>query len=338
MVSSRTEATVSSAILGAYIQAALKMGMPLEAVETAVGVPLAEMANPDGRLPMTAYTALSDVLRQHFGPAFGLRVAETMTEARVTVLAYILANSATLGEAFEHHSRYCAIVAETARPVLRVTGKIATYGFRQPKAHVLANGPWMEASVGYWLIRARHLTGVDWDPLEVHLQGSATDPEVYARIFRAPVINNSADTHLVFSRELLDLPIKSPDKNLLRYLTPIAEEIIRRLPGGQSLKQKVQEKILTSLESGNYSVDAIAGQLHMSVRTLQRRLEDEGTAFAELLDSTRHIAALEYLKDPRIAIAEVAYLLGFSEPSTFYRAFKRWTNMTPVQFRKSLAP
>jgi AraC-like DNA-binding protein len=99
----------------------------------------------------------------------------------------------------------------------------------------------------------------------------------------------------------------------------------------------VQERILTSLENGNYSVSAIADQLHMSVRTLQRRLEDEGTAFGELLDSTRHIAALEYLKDPRIAIAEVAYLLGFSESSTFYRAFKRWTNTTPVQFRRSLA-
>lgn len=338
MVSSRTGVTVSSAILGAYIQAALKMGLPRDAVETAAGVPLAEMANPDGRLPMTTYTALSDVLREHFGPAFGLRVAETMTEARVTVLAYILANSATLGEAFERHSRYRAIVAETECPVLSVKGKIATYGFRQPKAFVMANGPWMEAAVGFWLIRGRHLTGVEWDPLEVHLQSSATDPEVYARIFRAPVTNNSTDTRLVFSAELLDLPINSPDENLLRYLTPIAEEIVRKLPGGQSLKQEVQEKILTSLENGNYSVNAIADQLHISVRTLQRRLEDEGTAFAELLDSTRHMAAQEYLKDPRIAIAEVAYLLGFSESSTFYRAFKRWTNKTPVQFRKSLAP
>jgi AraC-like DNA-binding protein len=202
----------------------------------------------------------------------------------------------------------------------------------------MANGPWLEAAVGYWLIRCRHLTGVDWDPLAVHLQSSTTEPEVYARIFRAPVTNNSEDTQLVFSAELLDLPINSPDENLLRYLTPIAEEIVRNLPGGQSLKQKVQEKILALLENGDYSVNAIADQLHISVRTLQRRLEDEGTAFAELLDSTRHIAAQEYLKDPRIAIAEVAYLLGFSESSTFYRAFKRWTRMTPVQFRKSLAP
>jgi AraC-like DNA-binding protein len=338
MVSSRTEVTVSSAILAAYIQAALKMGLPLDAVETAAGVPLAEMAKPDGRLPMTTYTALSGVLREHFGPAFGLRVAETMTEARVTILAYILANSATLGEAFERHSRYRAIVAETECPVLKITGQTATYGFRQPKSHVMANGPWMEAAVGYWLIRCRHLTGVDWDPLAVHLQSSTTEPEVYARIFRAPVTNNSEDTQLVFSAELLDLPINSPDENLLRYLTPIAEEIVRNLPGGQSLKQKVQEKILALLENGDYSVNAIADQLHISVRTLQRRLEDEGTAFAELLDSTRHIAAQEYLKDPRIAIAEVAYLLGFSESSTFYRAFKRWTSMTPVQFRKSLAP
>lgn len=338
MAASRTDATVSSAIVGAYLQAALKLGLPREAAEAAAGLPLAQMADPDGRLPLATYAALSDVLREHLGPAFGLRVVETMTAARVTVLAYILANSATLREAFERHSRYRAIVAETECPVLSVKGKVATYGFRQSSAFVMANGPWMEASVAFWLIRGRDFTGVEWNPLEVHLQNSATDTAAYARIFRAPVANNSTQTQLVFDAELLDLPIHSPDENLLRYLTPIAERIVSNLPGAQSLGQKVQERILLSLESGNYSVAAIANQLHVSVRTLQRRLEEEGTVFADLLDSTRRLAAQEYLKDPRMAIAEVAYLLGFSESSTFYRAFKRWTCMTPVQFRKSLAP
>ena len=112
--------------------------------------------------------------------------------------------------------------------------------------------------------------------------------------------------------------------------------MIKNLPGNQSVKQLIHDKIFTSLENGNTSIDSIANQIHVSARTLQRRLEDEGTSFAELLDQTRNIAAVEYLKDPHISITETAFLLGFSDSSTFYRAFKRWTKQTPAQFRKAL--
>ncbi|MCP5144919.1 MAG: AraC family transcriptional regulator [Gammaproteobacteria bacterium] len=333
---SKPEPTVSSAILASYIQAAIKLGVSKDDIETASGVKLAAMADPDGRLPMGAYLAISDTLRTQLGPAFGLRVVETMTDTRVTVMAYLLANSATLGDAFKRISRYRGIVTESEKPELVVNGKVATFGCRHPKALAMIGGAWIESTLGFWLLRARHFTGVDWDPMEVQLQGSATEPEVYARIFRSPVTNHCECSQLVFASELLDLPIKNPDARLLHYLTPIADEIIRNLPGGQSIQHQVQEKILALLEHGDCSMEKIADQLHMSVRTLQRRLEEGGTTFANVLENTRHIAAVEYLKDPRIAITEVVYLLGFSEPSTFYRAFKRWTDQTPAQFRKSL--
>jgi AraC-like DNA-binding protein len=75
----------------------------------------------------------------------------------------------------------------------------------------------------------------------------------------------------------------------------------------------------------------------MSVRTVQRRLESEGTTFGALFDETRRAAALEYLRNPQMAIKEAAYRVGFSEPSTFYRAFRRWTGATPADYRRSLA-
>ena len=81
---------------------------------------------------------------------------------------------------------------------------------------------------------------------------------------------------------------------------------------------------------------AVAGKLHMSPRSLQRRLHSEGTSFAELLSELRRDLALRYLRDQRIAIAEVGFLLGFLDVSAFHRAFKRWTGSTPAEYQRSI--
>lgn len=94
---------------------------------------------------------------------------------------------------------------------------------------------------------------------------------------------------------------------------------------------------MAALICGSCTIEAVATALGLSVRTVQRRLESEGTTFGALLDETRREAALEYLRDPQIAIKEAAYRVGFSEPSTFYRAFRRWTGATPADYRRSLS-
>ncbi|WGO97864.1 AraC family transcriptional regulator [Saccharophagus degradans] len=333
---SKLEPTVSAAIFSSYIDAAVEMGIDRGELMRCSGLSAESLVDPDGRLPLTAYASIRNVLEQHLGPAFTLRIVETMTEVKATVIAYLMANSKTLKEAYDNLCRYRAIVAEVEPTRLSTVGDRASLACKYAKLHVMMGAALIEGSMGFWLIRGRYITGVDWDPIEVHLQGKVTDTTVYERIFRCKVINGSEETKLVFDSKLLDLPIKNSDKKLLNYLTPIAEEVVKNLPGNQNVKQLVQDKIFNALESGNVTIDGIADQIHMSARTLQRRLEDEGTSFASLLDETRFIAALEYLKDRRISITETAFLLGFSDNSTFYRAFKRWSKQTPAQFRKSL--
>jgi AraC-like DNA-binding protein len=124
---------------------------------------------------------------------------------------------------------------------------------------------------------------------------------------------------------------------LLGRLAPIADEMLRAVAEAERFSSRVRAALARSLEQGRSSVDDVARALAVSPRTLQRRLEEEGTTFGAVCDATRRAAAFEHLRDRRLGIKETAFRLGFSEPSTFYRAFRRWTGDTPANYRRAYA-
>ncbi len=128
-----------------------------------------------------------------------------------------------------------------------------------------------------------------------------------------------------------------------QFLLPVnierhAESLLAARPEPTlSTADRVRRIVAGALAEGEVTLAGVASMLKMSERSLQRRLADEGLKFDALLDEIRRDLALRYLADPKIAIAEVAYLLGYSEPSPFHRAFKRWTGKTPTEARKQAA-
>ncbi len=103
-----------------------------------------------------------------------------------------------------------------------------------------------------------------------------------------------------------------------------------------SLVLKVRQALWSELSGGKPTIGKIADVLGLSVRTLQRRLHEDGTSFANVLEDFRRDMSVRLLRDRGLAVYEVAFLLGYSEPSTFFRAFRRWVGMAPQEFRKSL--
>ena len=139
---------------------------------------------------------------------------------------------------------------------------------------------------------------------------------------------------LVFPSRLLEAPLQSADPELNALLMRHAERAIALLPTTQSLATATRKLLLELLPAGDAAAPDVAARMGLSRRTMTRRLASEGTTYKELLEQARHDLALQYLSKSNLEIQQIAFLLGYSETTAFARAFKRWTDQTPFEFRK----
>ena len=143
---------------------------------------------------------------------------------------------------------------------------------------------------------------------------------------------SAPDNVLYFSKESLEAHLLTANPRLARINDRAITEYLAQFDK-ESTAMRVRAKLIGLLSAGNVTQQEVADSLHMSLRTLQRKLSDENTSYKDLLDETRKQLANQYLRQACLSVSEVTYLLGFSEPSNFARAFKRWTGRTPSEFR-----
>lgn len=153
----------------------------------------------------------------------------------------------------------------------------------------------------------------------------------YDRIFRVPISFSSDMNAVLVDKAFLAMNFPQPNPYLSQILTAHAEELLNDLERSKSMRGRVEGLLIPILHTGNASIEAIAEQLSISRQTLFRKLKAEGVTFEKVLDELRHKLALEYLNRKHLSVNETAYLLGFSEPAAFSRAFKRWTGSSPKE-------
>jgi AraC-like DNA-binding protein len=144
-----------------------------------------------------------------------------------------------------------------------------------------------------------------------------------------------ARTELVFDARLLDLALPKADPALAALLQRNASALLGSTANRSNFADQVRDEISKVSAPGDLQLAVIARRLGTSARTLQRRLGADGMSFHELVRETRSTLAKNHLRKGELAICEIAYLLGFSQPSAFHRAFQRWTGTTPRTFRNS---
>ena len=302
-----------------------------------VGLDESTLHDPDSRVPMRVVMSLIARAVEATGDAnLGLHLAEHTDVGSADVHFYAIVSSPTLGAAYERVCRYQRLIHETNLVELDMQGERVWLRHRRPGG-LAAPRHTAEFLLAVWVRAGRIATGTDWAPLEVRFaHAEPEDVREHARFFRAPVHFACGENAFALPTALLETPCVRADPALLAVLDRYATDRLARAPQTNTLADRVRTTLAEQLVGTEPGAARLAAQLKMSVRTLNRALAAEGTTYRALLDQLRHELAARHLADHRVSIAEVAFLLGFSELSSFYRAFKRWSGRTPVEFRQEL--
>ncbi len=332
----RTVATVSTKALKALLGYGRAHGLDPAALLETVGLDSEQLEDPEGRITREQWTdvwrALEDGLGDHVLP---LHIAETLPFGAFDVMDYLAITSATVGAAFERVVRHFRLIHDQMRPSLTVHDDVAVYRHELIDDRVGAARYSAEFTIACMLQRFRRGSGQQFPIREVRFRHACPgDPAEYERILGGRVRFEQPHDELVLPREVLQLRLLRADPLLNEVLARHAEQLMRTLPEEATLSEIVRREIDELLVDGDPGVETVARRLGMSARTLQRRLKDEDATFGELLDETRRETAIRLLEDAAMPISEVSFLLGFSDPSAFHRAFRRWTGVTPGDVRR----
>jgi AraC-like DNA-binding protein len=253
------------------------------------------------------------------------------------VIEYLVGASATVGDGVRRFARFFALIADAVELSVKEHGDdyclclCTADGGAVPPVYV----DYVFAAL-FSRIRMRFKPDLRVSRVAFRQpEPASTSP--YTDLFRAPVRFGAEEDRLCFSHEEWHSPMESGDAALAQLLEEHASILSRRIPQASSpFRTQVQEAIASSLPEGGSAQD-VARALHVSVRTLQRKLVEAGTTFSDVAEDVRSQLAEEYLADPSVSIAEVAFLLGFSDQSSFNRAFRRWTGESPGRWRRRQA-
>ena len=294
--------------------------------------------DPEQRLPLSRFYDLLERAAERSGDELlGVHYSLGLDPAAFEILGFLALTSPNLGTAMDRMFRYQALMVEGEdgsmdRANGRVTIRVENWGPPRP-AHRL----WNEAAMVDMIVNGRQMLQNDFAVHEVRLRHEAHGgAEQLAALLAAPVRFGAEDNAVVLPESVLALPIPGADPAMFAYFD---REAARRVaeqapaPTPSSTRERVRERVRARLPEGVPAIEELAEQLHLSPRTLQRRLQDEGESLRGLVDDLRHELALQHLARG-VSIAEISFLLGFSEPSAFHRAFRRWTKRTPAQWRE----
>jgi AraC-like DNA-binding protein len=316
------------------IRALEDRGVDAERVLAAARLSRQALGSFDNRLPhdqvRTLWEAAASACRDG---AFGVHVAEALPAGAYDLFDYLLATAATLGDS----------VARLARHVRLLHDHTRLHVIVEPRsARVIASAPVTAPQYDeFWLTllvqRTRRATGVHWLPDGASVQHErASDDGELARALGCAVTFGAPQTELRLRRPVLQLPNLTADAPLAAILERYATALQDGLPPDETLVARGSSAIARQITRQLPTLAATARSLGQPTRTLQRRLSAHGVTHSGLVDEVRRALALKSIGDAGVAITEIAYRLHFADPAAFYRAFKRWTGLSPRAYRARL--
>jgi len=326
--------TISARVVVRIVDACRRQGHDADALCRSAGVAPSALADPDGRLPYTAVRDLAEralVLTQD--PNFGLHLATDVGDTRhYDAGVLFLMASPTVRVALKRmvdHQRYWGDGSRTSlHPV--PAGVAVRYALDSASGEYARHSD--ECALAEIALGVRVLSGPDLRPRVARFRHTApADIAEHGRLFQCALEFRAEHTELVFDDAVLDTPMQHANDAFSAIFEDRVKSALARLPLPASTSEHVREVARAALGSGACSLGGTARTMGLSARTLQRRLQEEGTSFAAVIDALRREMALAYL-ERGIPAPEVASLLGYSDVTAFHHAFSRWTGSSPARF------
>lgn len=295
----------------------------------------AALDDADRRVPSAAYYRAVELCSAALvDPYFGMRYIEDEGLTSVDAVGFLALASKNVGEALQRYVRHHPLVSEADeihvdtvknRVVLRVINKLPRSLGQDHVTEMYAAG---------LLTRVPQITGQPLEPLSISFMHACRGtPADYRRwLGREPKFEAKVNEWVV-PKSVLEQPMTRPDPSLTAFFEKYLDG---RSHKSTALSTQVRGAVADGLVDGAVSLARVAKRMAMTPRTLQRRLAEEGLSFEATVDDVRQSRAKVYL-DLDLPLAEVSYLLGYADPAVFHRAFKRWTDMTPNEWRKNAA-
>ena len=313
-------------------------GIDPEPIFEAVGIDRSAIKNPELRIPVSTMNNLwKKSVEVTQDSAFGLTVADYVFPTHLSALLFAVQSSGSLKESVNRIVRYSNIVTTIGGAVAReeygdLFVEIQLYEQQDTFPPKPIEALIATAAKTFNNIMAQS----DQAVRDVSFKRAIPpNPGSYTDFFKCPVKFNAERNEIRIRGDVINKPLPGGNPMIAEIQDELLNDYLKRL-NQKSLRMKVNEQILTLLLSGDVTQDVVASKLNMSSRSLHRKLSEEDTTFKQLLDSVKKDLAVNYLKVPTISIIELTYILGFTDQSSFTRAFRRWTDCTPSQYREKL--
>lgn len=303
---------------------------------TQSGLDPALLQEPNARYPGHAVKRLWHRVKETLqDPCIGLEVASHFHPTTLHALGFSWMASTTLEEAFERLIRYSRII--TDREEYRFGETDEDFRFEIHPLHEDHFYPYEghDAAFAVLVAMCRSIYGNDFNPLHIDL--CRPEPEQpcmgeFHELFRAPLTFSAPAYVMHFDKEMMRRPLPTANADLARTNAEIITDYLAQSDDSDIVMQ-VKKHFTEQLPSGKATQDSIARALNISPRSLQRRLREAGTHYSDVLNDTRWELTIKHIRNSRLSMGEITYLLGFAEVSNFSRAFKRWTGKPPSEYR-----
>jgi AraC-like DNA-binding protein len=309
------------------LEAFARLGHDVPALVAAAGLTPHDLEDPDARIGADTVGAVFGTAQQRRPVAnLSLRLAQETMLGFFPLIDYLIVTADTVGDGMRRFARYARLTGAPMRVLLREDERPIRIVFE-----VEIGSPQYSVAMAVLHLR-REAPGLRAEL--VSFTDAVQDAAAYEAALACPVHGSSSWSGFALSHEAWRLPLRRRDPALQGVLERHAADVLASLPADGDLVSELRRALAARVTGGDTRLSAVARAVGASTRTVQRRLAESGLSYQGIVDESRCEAALRHLGDASLSIAEIACLVGYSEPSAFHRAFKRWQGTSPQAYRR----